>query len=48
MVEGAVASMLPTVTMHRFGDKEGHRVFGIMYSAMPFATFSGSIIVFFF
>lgn len=45
MCEGAMASMLPTLTLQNFGMIRGHDVFSYMYSSYGMSAFFGSILV---
>jgi MFS family permease len=45
MCEGAMASIVPTVTLQKFGLTRGHDVFGLMYSSYGLSSMLGSILV---
>ena len=45
MCEGAICSILPTITLMKFGHKRGHDVFAYMFSSYGVSSFSGAILV---
>ena len=45
MCEGAMTSLLPTMTIRKFGHTRGHDVFAFMYSAYGVSALLGSFLV---
>lgn len=45
MCEGSIASILPTVTLTKFGVIRGHDVFSFMYSSYGVSALLGSVLV---
>jgi len=45
MCEGAITSILPTETLHHFGEKRGHDVYAYMFSAFGVSAILGSVMV---
>jgi MFS family permease len=45
MCEGAICSILPTITLMKFGHKRGHDVFAYMFSSYGVSSMGGAVIV---
>lgn len=45
MCEGAMGSILPTITLHKFGTKRGQQIYSFMYSNFGAQALVGSLIV---
>ena len=45
MCEGAIASMLPTITIEIFGHKRGHQIYSFVYSNFGFQALASGLIV---